>query len=312
MPAGYIYILSNPVMPNLVKVGMTTRPPSERVAELSGATGVPSPFMLVYQQPVQDCYAAEAWVHSRLDSMGLRHSSRREFFSGPLHEIVQVVLTAASVVTQPLTPIEANDAAAEIGMDSAGAEFAQALHEEASVLSKGTAFREPDINGALALWEQAWQMGNLDSGLALAEALPHRKLSICEQLVRQGHFVALWHAARHHLRGGREEIGKQLASDYYLQMAPLVEKSPVDALPPQLRRTIAEWVSCSITHKIIVPVSSTSFESIAAKLLAVAEEELQVRLQHANSTEKIQLQFSMMYPIKYFRERHVSGGRKHS
>jgi hypothetical protein len=39
---GYIYVLTNPNMPGLVKIGYTQRLPRERANELSRATGVPS------------------------------------------------------------------------------------------------------------------------------------------------------------------------------------------------------------------------------------------------------------------------------
>ena len=39
---GYVYILSNPGMPGLLKIGMTRFDPTRRVQELSSATGVPT------------------------------------------------------------------------------------------------------------------------------------------------------------------------------------------------------------------------------------------------------------------------------
>ena len=47
---GYVYVLINPSMEGLVKIGMTTSTPEERVTELSSATGVPSKFILVYHK----------------------------------------------------------------------------------------------------------------------------------------------------------------------------------------------------------------------------------------------------------------------
>jgi hypothetical protein len=41
---GWVYTLTNPAMPRLVKIGLTTKTPKERAAELTAATGVPMPF----------------------------------------------------------------------------------------------------------------------------------------------------------------------------------------------------------------------------------------------------------------------------
>lgn len=98
MPSGYLYVLVNPSIPGLAKVGKTTREPADRVTELSSATGVASPFVLLYQQPVADCDKAEEWVHDALTSRGWRYAPNREFFSAPSHEIVALVFQAAQVV----------------------------------------------------------------------------------------------------------------------------------------------------------------------------------------------------------------------
>lgn len=63
---GYVYILSNPGMPGLLKIGMTRFDPTRRVQELSSATGVPTPFQLVYYREFHDCVAAELEIHSIL------------------------------------------------------------------------------------------------------------------------------------------------------------------------------------------------------------------------------------------------------
>src|SRR5688572_6679317 len=52
---GYLYVLINPSLPGLVKIGKTNRDPEQRAAELSAATGVPTPFVLVYDAFFQNC-----------------------------------------------------------------------------------------------------------------------------------------------------------------------------------------------------------------------------------------------------------------
>jgi hypothetical protein len=75
---GWIYVLSNPEMPGIVKIGRTDRTPSERAAELSSATGIPTPFTLLWEEPTGNPEAAESEIHRLLDDK--RINSGREFF----------------------------------------------------------------------------------------------------------------------------------------------------------------------------------------------------------------------------------------
>ncbi len=92
---GWIYVLVNSSMPGLAKVGRTTKSPASRAAELSGATGVATPFVLAFDQAFADCCAAEKAVHDELDRRGLRVAPNREFFHGSPSDVVRVVLDAA-------------------------------------------------------------------------------------------------------------------------------------------------------------------------------------------------------------------------
>ena len=44
---GFIYVVTNPSMPGLAKVGRTQRTPYLRLAELNQSTSTPEPFHLV-------------------------------------------------------------------------------------------------------------------------------------------------------------------------------------------------------------------------------------------------------------------------
>lgn len=77
MAFGYVYLLVNSSMPGLVKVGKTTRPAFDRVAELSGATGVATPFIVAFEQAFADCDAAEQFIHAELERRGLRQSYKQ-------------------------------------------------------------------------------------------------------------------------------------------------------------------------------------------------------------------------------------------
>ena len=93
---GYVYILLNPTMNGLLKIGKTTRDPSTRVAELSSATGVPSPFLLAYQIHTVNCDLLERIVHTQLASD--RYTENREFFTTPLHKAIQILVQAESML----------------------------------------------------------------------------------------------------------------------------------------------------------------------------------------------------------------------
>ncbi len=74
----HIYILTNPMLPDLIKIGRTDRSPEERAAELSSASGVPTPFRVFRSFCVRESLSAEIAIHARLEEY--RVASNREFF----------------------------------------------------------------------------------------------------------------------------------------------------------------------------------------------------------------------------------------
>lgn len=76
--AGWVYILSNPEMPELLKIGFTERDPSSRAKEISQDTGVPSEFIVDYQVYSSCPYELERVVHELLQKYRLNNN--REFF----------------------------------------------------------------------------------------------------------------------------------------------------------------------------------------------------------------------------------------
>jgi hypothetical protein len=63
---GHLYVLTNPHMPGLVKIGCTERTAYERADELSRATGVPGRFRVERSWSLDDAAAAERRVHGAL------------------------------------------------------------------------------------------------------------------------------------------------------------------------------------------------------------------------------------------------------
>jgi hypothetical protein len=75
---GHVYLLANPAMPCYYKIGQTTKPPSSRAAQLSIATGVPAPFLVVCWIEVANSRAVERDLHAFLADF--RPNREREFF----------------------------------------------------------------------------------------------------------------------------------------------------------------------------------------------------------------------------------------
>lgn len=100
--AGYLYLLKNPAMPGLIKIGRTNRRPEQRIIELAGATGVPMPFELLFEVFVDDARTAEEWVHSQLEARGLRLAANREFFSAEPSAAIELMLQARNAVASPI------------------------------------------------------------------------------------------------------------------------------------------------------------------------------------------------------------------
>lgn len=78
MSTGFVYILTNPSMPGIVKIGKTTRSVRQRCDEL-WQTGVPTPFTIYAEFRAPDCHTLEKEVHLALAAH--RVSLSREFFT---------------------------------------------------------------------------------------------------------------------------------------------------------------------------------------------------------------------------------------
>jgi hypothetical protein len=77
----YVYILVNPSVPNICKIGFTTTSVYQRVKEINSATGVIIPWYSVYSYKCPDGRALEQEVHKSLEIRGLRVNNDREGFS---------------------------------------------------------------------------------------------------------------------------------------------------------------------------------------------------------------------------------------
>lgn len=87
--AGFIYIMSNPAFPDLIKIGKSKKDPTtDRVSELN-QTGVPEPFKVEYYAFVEDEDYLEQRVHSYFNTK--RPNKNREFFSVGCAEAIDTI-----------------------------------------------------------------------------------------------------------------------------------------------------------------------------------------------------------------------------
>jgi len=94
-----VYVLVNPAMPNMVKIGKTTRADvEERMSQLY-STGVPLPFECVYAVEVTDCSKVETALHIAFGPS--RINPRREFFEIDQEQAIAVLKLLGSKEVTP-------------------------------------------------------------------------------------------------------------------------------------------------------------------------------------------------------------------
>lgn len=162
---GYVYALINPSMPGLVKVGRTARSPLDRASELSGVTGVPTPFVVVYHQFFSDSEDAEAHVHEMLSQNGYRVSDVREFFSADITAVINMIVACPG----KSTPCDVVDGAADALLGSGNP--ADLLFKKAFNLQHGLEGEFQDLAEAADTYRQAAKLGSTDALLMLGDML---------------------------------------------------------------------------------------------------------------------------------------------
>ena len=158
---GYVYVFFNPSLPGLVKIGRTQRNPAERAAELSAATGVPTPFMLVFDCAFADCESAERHIHDVLSLRGHRRAANREFFEMSVSDAVKTVVAAQRTFPPPAGAVE--------GPGTDGATDLDDICDFAARLLYGLDDSVQDVRRGLSLYHQAARAGSSRALFALAE-----------------------------------------------------------------------------------------------------------------------------------------------
>jgi hypothetical protein len=85
----WVYILSNPSIPGLYKIGYTKDTPDQRAKEVSRGTGIAMPFVVEWAFQCFDGEMLEHEVHKCLENY--RENTRREFFRIDLNEAKKTI-----------------------------------------------------------------------------------------------------------------------------------------------------------------------------------------------------------------------------
>ena len=86
----WVYILSNPTMPHMFKIGYTKNTPDQRARQISNATGVALPYKVEWAFHCFDGFGLEQEVHHKLEAY--RVNNNREFFQISLDEAKDTVI----------------------------------------------------------------------------------------------------------------------------------------------------------------------------------------------------------------------------
>lgn len=94
-----VYVLSNPAMQGIVKIGKTTQSDVEQRMSQLYSTGVPLPFKCEYAVEVLDCHNVERALHIAFEPY--RVNPRREFFDIAAEQAIAILKLLG---TKDMTP----------------------------------------------------------------------------------------------------------------------------------------------------------------------------------------------------------------
>ena len=86
----WVYVLSNPSSPGLLKIGYTKKPPEERAKQISSATGVALPYKVEWAYQCFNGEMVEREVHHKLKAQ--RVNNNKEFFQVSLEEAQENII----------------------------------------------------------------------------------------------------------------------------------------------------------------------------------------------------------------------------
>jgi hypothetical protein len=85
----WVYILSNPSIPGVLKIGYTNYSPELRAKQISSSTGVVVPYKVEWAFKCSDGFLLESKIHNALKDF--RINNQREFFLIDLEEAKKII-----------------------------------------------------------------------------------------------------------------------------------------------------------------------------------------------------------------------------
>ena len=148
----YVFAMTHPLMPGLVKIGMTTTPPMQYVLELSSSNVVPGSYELLCAVETSDAPNIEADLHQLFAATRVVD---REFFEVD----VEVVRSAFRLVTCQATPCRDNPVA-QRQRDTPVLEPVDSLKADGIRQSPGGSVALPDANAEYVRWRESGEDGD--------------------------------------------------------------------------------------------------------------------------------------------------------
>jgi hypothetical protein len=206
---GYVYVISNKGMPDLIKVGFSTKDPHQRAKELSG-TGSPHPYKVEYEVLVNDPYSIEQTVHRTMNDC---HEAKEWFRCTVEYAIIQVqtVIGDNKLYERIVNPVIKPIASVEVVS-------AETLFNLGVV-----AYRTGDYAVALDNFQKSANQGNAQAQFALGYMYENglgldKNESIAvewfQKSAEQGHIKAQNHLSLIHEKRANEQ--KKIALEYFL------------------------------------------------------------------------------------------------
>lgn len=200
---GFVYVMTNPSMPGLVKVGMSARNPALRAKDDDlTSTGVPTPFEVQYSALFDDMRKAEKLAHQKLSE----YHYNKEFFKTDIATAIYVIESVGIAFTKHFSMPEEQKKAAEIARQ-------KKVEEEKRRVQKA----QDDLKRADELYNKAFNIHNEKSRREEAKELYSEAIRLNPKhayaYINRGHLIFYKRAIKTWYHGSKY-YAKDALKDY--------------------------------------------------------------------------------------------------